>query len=474
MTHSTGSNPYRRPNIVLFLTDDHGSWANRCYGNSEVQTPALDALASEGALFENAFTPTGVCSPARACLLTGRTGSQVGIHDWLAEHWQHINDQDWLADEVTLPELLSQSGYACGLSGKWHLGLSHETPRGFDWCFGLPNGQGVHEGTYTYHQDGHLETLTGNKTKIITDRALQFLDGANDQQPFFLNVGYMSTHNPYGAEFHDPEVVSLYENAQFPEIPDYDPHPWVQNEDFPNSKGTSQEGRTRHIGYYSAVTEIDRAVNRIVTWLKDHDQLDNTLVIYTSDHGCSLGQNGFWGKCNSTRPINMYDVSLRVPLIMRWPQIVPPGLRVNECVSHYDTFQTICALTGIVPDPVRQYPGRSYEALLSGRKYADWDSTIYGEYGDLRMARTPEWKLILRYGHRPNQLFNLTADPLETNNLADRPETAAIQAELTAKIDQFYATHDDPAKTGLRATQYPPQSSASPFHDGLRERNVPS
>ena len=139
-----------RPNILLFLTDDHGAWAMGCYGNSEVQSPTLDQLAREGVRFANAFTPSPVCSPARACLLTGRTPSQVGIHDWLEEAGPQFGDPDWLADEITLPEILTAAGYHCGLSGKWHLGRSHETPRGFAWCFGLPRWQGAHIEEYTY------------------------------------------------------------------------------------------------------------------------------------------------------------------------------------------------------------------------------------------------------------------------------------------------------------------------------------
>src|SRR5687768_1545653 len=108
----------RAPNILLFLTDDHGAWALGCNGNREIQSPHLDKLAAQGARFSNAFTPSPVCSPARACLLTGRTPSQVGIHDWLGEHIVEIGDRDWLRDEVTLAQLLHAQNYFCGLSGK--------------------------------------------------------------------------------------------------------------------------------------------------------------------------------------------------------------------------------------------------------------------------------------------------------------------------------------------------------------------
>jgi len=219
-----------RPNIVLFLTDDHARWAHGCYGNVEVQTPNLDSLAREGVLFENAFTPTPVCSPARACLLTGRTASQVGIHDWLQEEIPGVCGKDWLDGEVTLPEMLSCAGYVCGLSGKWHLGQSYQTPRGFSWRSCQIGGDGHHEGHYSIQVDGRTVPLIGNKTKIFTDQALEFLDNVPLEQPFFLNIGYIATHSPYEAQAHDPETVALYRDATFCDIPEYKPHPWARND----------------------------------------------------------------------------------------------------------------------------------------------------------------------------------------------------------------------------------------------------
>jgi len=460
-----------RPNILLFLTDDHGKWAAGCYGDAEIKTPILDRLAAQGALFNNAFTPIPVCSPARACLLTGRTPSQVGIHDWINEGDQAIGDIDYLADEVTLPEILAGLGYTCGLSGKWHLGRSRETPRGFSWCFGLPRWQGQHEGEYTYHQNGEPVTLTGNKTQFITDRAIEFLDAAPADRPFFLNVGYISTHSPYHASFHDPRIVAEYDDASFVDIPTPPPHPWANDEGVSNKPAGRNERRPYYAGYYSAVSEVDHAVGRILRRLDESGQLDNTLVVYVSDHGCALGHQGFWGKGNSTRPQNMHEVSIRIPLIMRWPNRILAGTRVEQCVSHYDTFLTLleAAQASSTLDSSRNYPGRSYMPILSGPDQA-WDNTIIGEYGDLRMARTPVWKLVLRYGHGPDELFDLVNDPDETRNLAGLAETAVVQAALSSRIERFYTTHQSAGKSGLSVADRPPVNGSSPFHDGLRER----
>ncbi len=462
-----------QPNIVLFLTDDHGAWANRCYGNAEIRTPHLDALASRGVLFDHAFTPTPVCSPARACLLTGRTASQVGIHDWLQEANPNIGQRDWLASETgfTLPELLHGAGYHTGLSGKWHVGQSYDTPRGFDWCFGMPGAQGVHDGPYTYHLNGTPVTLTGNKTALITDHAIEFLHAAPSDKPFFLNVGYIATHSPYEDTAHDPAVVETYRDATFTDVPAYTPHPRAKDEGVdPGKPTTPAERLSRLRGYYAGVTEIDHAVGRIVASLRESNQLDNTIILYTSDHGCALGHHGFWGKGNSTRPLNMYETSLRVPLIWSGPGVAP-GVEVNQCVDHYDTFQSVLGLTGIDTPTNRDYPGTSYAAALRGQPLVDWSDTRFGEYGDLRMVRTPRHKLVWRYPNGPHDLFELETDPGETRNLSTDPGQARLIDALKHQIDTFYARHEVAERSGLNVKNLPRHNEASEaWRDGLRER----
>ena len=460
-----------QPNILLFLTDDHGAWATGCYGNTEVQSPVMDGLAASGARFENAFTPCPVCSPARACLLTGRTPSQVGMHDWIDENLPETLNRDWLQDEKTLPEMLHDAGYYCGLSGKWHLGMSHQTPRGFDWCFGLPGTQGQHIETFTYHRNGERITLTGNKVGFTTDYALDFLDQTPDDQPFFLNVGYIATHSPYGNQ--EPELVDLYRNATFPEIPPYVPHPWVLNE-IPVAPNATRDDLLPHFrAYYAAVTDINRGMGRILDRLREQGKLENTLVVYTSDHGCTLGQHGFWGKGNSTRPLNMYETSLRVPLILSGPGVAATGTVIDRCVDHYDTFQTLCAVAGVPPGVAKSHarPGKSFRGFLQNPPLADtdWDNTRYGEFGDLRMIRTPEFKLVKRYPHGPDDLFDLRNDPGETQNLSGEAAHAAVEASLRERLEAWYRNHDDSVKSGLRVKHLTKHNGKEAWRDGRRE-----
>lgn len=462
------------PNIVLFLTDDHAPWTLPEYGNRELKTPHFSRLAAEGVLFRNAFTPCPVCSPARACLMTGRTPSQVGIHDWLEEGNADIAALDRLSGEATLAELLQRAGYQTFLSGKWHLGQSHHTPRGFDHCFGIGGGQGIHNGSLSFHQDGVPLELEGNKSRIITDKAVEFLEAATGDEPFFLNISYIATHSPYQIQAHEPHLADKVQDFDFVDIPAYIPHPWAKNEGLNASQESNDQVlRDRYRGYYAAVMELDHNVGRIMEALEQRGLLDDTIIIYASDHGCSLGQNGFWGKGNSTRPLNMYEVSLRIPLLIRGPQI-SPGHIVDLPVDHYDLFQAICEWGGVprFSDEweSRHYPGTSLAPLAGGRTVPAWQQERYGEYGDLRMIRTEEFKLVHRYPNGPHDLYHLTVDPGETRNLAGDSDYAAVQQELTTRLEQWYSQHEDPRYTGLRVKSLPPHNMGyEAWRDGIRE-----
>ncbi|PTY00977.1 hypothetical protein DB346_15340 [Verrucomicrobia bacterium LW23] len=467
----------RRPNILLFLTDDHGPWSLPVYGNSEMGTPVFSRLAREGAVFENAFTPSPVCSPARACVMTGRTPSQVGLHDFLQEFVDEVGARDWLADEETMPALLRASGYHTMLSGKWHMGSRGRAPRGFDRAFGFIGRQGTHNGSYTYHLDGVPLPVEGNKSRIVTDRALEFLDAAPDDRPFFLNIGYIATHSPWLPEHHEPEVLAKTEGMTFADIPDLRPHPWLTDGGegaFCAPGATRADLLKRARGYYAAVHELDREIGRVLAGLEHRGLLDNTIVVYVSDHGCAIGHNGFAGKGNATRPLNMCDISTRVPLIVRGPGIAA-GLRIPYLVDHYDLFRAVMEWSGAAWNdgadrPGGGNPGRSLAPLAAGRDDPGRSDAVYGEYGDLRMIRTATHKLVLRHPAGPHELFDLVRDPGETFNFAGWAEYKTLQAGLSDRLAAWYRSHEDPAKSGLRVKDLPAHGSASEaWRDGRRE-----
>ncbi len=260
-------------NIVLFFTDDHAPWTLPSYGNREVVAPNFDRLAAGGTVFRNAFTPSPVCSPARASLLTGRLPSQHGVHDWISMDDPETINRDWLAEEVTLAKLLSDSGYRCGLSGKWHLGRDFEAPRGYDWYFGYPDFvKPVHIGKCNYVFNEQKMQIGWNRTVITTDYALEFLRTKPADRPFFLQIGYISTHSPFTGQ--DPEMLELYENASFGDIRQDEAHRWRWDEDCPEGHQTTRdEARLRHQNQYAAVADIDRNLGRVMDWLRENGQV---------------------------------------------------------------------------------------------------------------------------------------------------------------------------------------------------------
>lgn len=455
------------PNILVVMTDDHGRWAAGCYGNREVRTPTMDYLAETGVRFANAFTPTPVCSPARASFFTGRLPSQHGIHDYLREQEPEIGERDWLAGEATLARILGEAGYQTALAGKWHCGQGARRQPGFDYWFGLGREQGVHAGAYTYLDQDQPRRLTGNKTGIITDGALAFLRGRDRERPFFLFVGPIATHSPWTG--HPERLARQYRDCTFADIPEDTVYPFgrLAGESNQAARHNPREARAQ---YYAAASEVDEGLGRLIDELDAQGLRERTLVVYTADHGLNCGHHGIWGKGNGTRPLNMVEESIRVPLICNHPGGLFPGLVRAEPVDHCDLFQTILEYAGVALPAeavaARRYPGRSFAPLLRGGALPDWKNATFGEYGNLRMIRTRARKLVRRYPDGPNELFDLVADPRETTNLFGAADQQPRIGELTAALDGFFARHEDPRKSGLRVRELPRHNPVEAWREG--------
>lgn len=454
-------------NIVVMLSDDHAQWAARCYGNTEISTPTLDHLARTGTLFENAFCPTPVCSPARASFWTGLMPSQHGVHDYLAE-----SPDCAIQGETNLAELLSEAGYLTGLSGKWHLGGEGAPARGFDF-WAMNDLTKAMVAAFTEFNGGHEIDLSVSKAfrspwetparlrandgaHRIIDDAVDFISGAGDR-PFFLYVGFHATHSPWAG--HPERLVEQYRDCTFRDIPmdTVTRFGSMADESLLRSRRNPRETLAQ---YYAAVTQIDEQAGRLLDELADRDILDDTLVIYTSDHGLNLGHHGFWGKGNGTRPLNMYEESIRIPLILSHAgNDLFRGVRRSEYVTHCDTFRTVLDWAGTeTPSPTRSHralPGRSYRPLLEGRHVPDWPDAVFCEYGDVRMVRTLRHKLIHRYRVDRSELFDLQEDPREVRDLSGDPGSAARLSELRAMLDGHFARIEDPAVSGLGVSTRP-------------------
>ena len=442
--------------ILLIIADDHGQWALGSYGNREIRTPALDYLAQSGVQMDNAFTPTPVCSPARASLLTGRLASQHGIHDYLSSNDPEIDNRNWLGAEITLPAVLAEAGYQTALAGKWHLGRDEQVHPDFDTWFSLSGDYPVqHGGKIRYSDQGSLTTIAGYQTDVITERALGFLRNRDQQRSFFLQVGYTATHHPW--QDHPERLVSAYRQCAFSDIPDDAMYPFGQQNlesTFP-TRHNQQEARAQ---YYAAVSHIDEGVGRLLDELEALGLREETLVVYTSDHGLNCGHHGIWGKGNGTLPLNMVEESIRVPLLINQPRRLLPAQRRREFVDHLDLFQTVADYAGIpLPDRGRDYyPGRSFLPILdNSAALPDWRNVQFGEYGNLRMIRTERFKLVRRYPEGPCELFDLRHDPRETVNLFDDAACAALIDRLTEEIEMHFSRYQDARNSGLNVQWLP-------------------
>lgn len=413
----------RAPNVVFLYTDDQARWAVGAYGNRQVQTPNLDRLGREGATFVNAFTCTPVCSPSRAGMFASRFPTQVKIDDWINP--QTEPDLGLAPATVTWPKLLKANGYATGHFGKWHLGTRpefHPKRNGYDHFFGFLGGGNVPIGP-TLEVDGKPTKLEGSLPDLLVDDALKFVE-AHRERPFLLSLHFRAPHAPYAPV--PPEDSAPFRDLD-PTIPDV-----------PGLPVDRVKKLTRE--YYASVHSVDRNVGRLLDRLDALGLRDDTIVIFTSDHGYMIGHHGLWHKGNATwlvegkqgRRPNMFDDAIRVPLLVRWPGVVPASVRIGETVSNLDLFPTILDLVGLgVPENLK-IEGHSFAPLLRGQPIPFWDETLYGQYdmhhgqvARMRMIRTHEWKLIRHLeSDGEDELYDLIKDPGEQRNLAQDPEHA--------------------------------------------------
>ena len=440
LSHAVHAAP---PNIIVIKTDDQAEWSLGCYGNRESKSPAVDRLAAQGARFQNAFVVTPVCSPSRATSLTGLHSTQFGIADWITPA-QAKNGLGLDPALPTWPKLLHAAGYRTGLVGKWHLGNQpkfHPTANGFAFFAGHLDG-GWNPKDPTFEIDGKPTRIDGFSVDHTGDEALRFLEAGSDK-PFALCVHFREPHTPYTPM---PEAdVALFQ-ALDPTIPTY-----------PNLKVDQVKTWTRQ--YYACVHAVDRNVARILKKLDDLKLADNTIVIFTSDHGYNIGHHGIHTKGNGSwcttdrqgvRP-NMWDTSLRIPLIVPWPGVVKPGTVHAEWATNQDTFPTILAMAGVARPKDWKGDGHDLTVLLRGQPYTK-RAVVFGQYDitntaaqRMRMVRTPEWKLVRHYGvENQDELFDLAADPGELKNLHADDGTKKVRGELQAGLDAWMKLIGDP------------------------------
>ena len=431
-----------RPNVICILTDDQGIWAAGCYGNTEIRTPNIDRIASTGIRFDNFFVSTPVCSPSRATLLTGRIASQHGVHDWIREGNVGPDAASYIENERTYTDIMAEYGWDCGLTGKWHLGNSRIPQHGFSYWFTHQFGGGSYNDAPMV-RNGALITAPGYVTHVITDDALAYIDRhAHGDHPFYLGVHYTAPHSPWTG--HPQEIVDSYEACPFDSCPQEPIHPWAIGLTH-NHMGNRESMK----GYFAAVTAMDMDVGRILDRLEQQGIRENTLVIFLSDNGFSLGHHGFWGKGNGTYPANMYENSIKVPAVMSHPERMPQGTVQRAMVSAYDFMPTLLSYLDLPVPEDRNLPGRNLVSAWLGNEDTGRDHVVvFDEYGGTRMIRTDEWKYVHRYPNGPCEIYDLIHDPDERTNLADDPEYSSKKIHLHREMESWFDRYVEPDVDG--------------------------
>ncbi|MBI5364599.1 MAG: sulfatase, partial [Planctomycetes bacterium] len=435
--------------------DDHAAHALSCYGSKVNTTPELDRLARGGLRFDRAFVTNSICTPSRASLLTGQYSHLNGV--------PVFNRFDGARD--TVAKRLRAAGYHTGVIGKWHLGGE---PTGFDEWDILP-GQGVYVDP-TFVSPAGRRVVKGHVTDLITERGIEFLEHRPADQPFFLMLHHKAPHREWTpAERHraewagrvvpEPDTLfddwssrtdALHENRQtiardlnrfdLKLVPraafasDADRRRWFSAapEDGEVEAGDGRVLRGDELtrwkyqrfmqDYLACVQGVDESVGRVLDWLDAHGLAENTLVVYSSDNGFFLGDHGLFDKRF------MYEESLRVPLIVRWPAAIAAGTSTQELVLNLDLPETFLEVAGLpVPETMQ---GRSLAPFFRGGTPSAWRQAFYYRYyhdpgdHDTRAhygVRTKTRKLVHFWRKGQWELFDLEHDPHELVNLAADP-----------------------------------------------------
>lgn len=444
-----------QPNVVVIITDDQRWDCLSCEGHPFLKTPNMDRIASEGTRFANMFVTTSLCSPSRASFLSGL---------YAHKHKVINNFTDYPSDLPSFPQRLQETGYETAYIGKWHMGeQSDERRPGFDYWV-THKGQGKYYDT-TFNVNGKRMVKKGYYTHQVTDMTVDWLKREHNS-PFLLMMGHKAPHTPFTPEkkyehiYDDIEIRYPWTAFNLKGKPK-----WVRErlntwhgiygpifgfrKNFPD---TSAEGILQFVefvrAYTASVKSVDDSVGRVYQTLKETGQLDNTLLIFTSDNGFFLGEHGMTDKRT------MHEPSIRVPMLVRYPRLIRPDKVIDEMVLNIDMAPSILDICGA--EPLTNIHGMSWKKLLKGDK-SNWRKSWYYSYNyekqfpytpNVRGVRTKEWKYIhYPYGDgKPDrykaELYNLKIDPLETQNLIDEPQYAGKIKELKAELHRLMAAAD--------------------------------
>lgn len=476
----------QRPNILIIVSDDHAYQAISAYGSKLMQTPAIDRIAREGALFNKAYVTNSICGPSRAVILTGKYSHKNGFKD--NENSRFDGSQNTFIKE------LQKSGYNTAWIGKWHL---ESEPQGFDFWQILPE-QGQYYNPDFLTMDGGTKRIEGYVSNVVEDVAEGWLDKRDTTKPFCLVIGHKATHRtwiPDTADYGKFDSVTFSKPHTF--YDDYTGREAARVQDmtiahtmqmgydlkmFDSEEAENKEGsinrmnpaqRARFDAYYrpiyealkkrnlsgAALTEwkyqrylkdylstaasLDRNIGRTLDYLDKHNLTNNTIVIYMSDQGFYLGEHGWFDKRF------MYEESFRTPLVMRYPGVIKPGTVNNDLVMNLDIAPTVLQAAG-VPIP-KDMQGKSMLPLLTTKGAKGREAMYYHYYENGEHAVSPHFGVktgrykLIRFYKRVNswELYDLQKDPGEMHNLYGKKGYDKITGEMHRRLVQLIDEYED-------------------------------
>jgi Arylsulfatase A and related enzymes len=481
---SSSPKEVKRPNIIFMMTDDHTTQAMSCYGGKLIQTPHMDRIATEGIRFDNCYAVNALSGPSRACVLTGKFSHVNGFKD---------NASVFDGDQPTFPKLLREAGYQTALIGKWHL-ISE--PQGFDY-WSVLSGQHEQGDYYTpdFLENGKPVTEEGYVTDIITDKTIRFIENRDKNKPFCVMYHQKAPHRNW---MPAPRHLGIFNNAVFPEpatlFDDYEGRgraakeqdmsiehtlkedwdlklltrdemlkdttnrlyqvyrrmpPEVQDKWDASYARRIEEYRKNNLtgkaltgwkyqqymrDYLATVLAVDENIGRLLNYLEEIGELDNTFIVYTSDQGFFLGEHGWFDKRF------MYEECQRMPVVMRYPRVIKAGSITEALSMNVDFAPTFLDLAGVkVPDDMQ---GTSLMPVLGneGKIPTDWREAVYYHYYEYPAEhsvkrhygiRTRDFKLMHFYNDIDEwEMYDMKADPNEMNNIYGKTEYGEKQSEL--------------------------------------------
>lgn len=436
-----------QPNLIIIHTDQQSSWSISAYGDGPVHTPNIDRLGAEGARFDNFFTNSAVCTPSRGCFITGR---------YPHSHGAYTNNIPLNPDEITFARQLTAAGYDTGYAGKWHLD-GHRRP---GWvhpqrCFGFTDNhymfnrghwkkiieqRGIEDPTVSpYTVIGDEKSFT---TDWLKDKTIDFIRRDRDK-PFCYMLSLPDPHGPYTVR---TPYDTMFDPAEM-EIPqtfgDTDGPSWAaeHQQKIVSAPDAEEQLRKRKAGYCGEVKLIDDCVGQILDELETQGILDDTIVVFTTDHGDYMGEHSLYGKNL------MYETAYRIPMLIRYPKTIQPGTIVSEFTTTVDFQPTILTMMDV--EPCNREQGRDASPLLRGAG-ENWDNIAFTHHPSHKIAGivTPEFNLSLCEAGDAT-LFDRKADPQELNNLAEDPDYGEIRQKLHTRLAAHHNEVDSPAISWL-------------------------